>query len=224
MKAALDAFFKATTGDIAATLRLAPGSGMSAAQLYGVTDTAAADRAIAGWLDSLEAGRTFGPMTMPTTIRTLPDAPVHDGVTLRGYHTSYDLSKAPPAQRQAMERLAAGGADTRIAAFDGVGTIVTGPDSVASARRLIDAARGKAPRFVAPPAIAGFLAASRARKDSVAMTLDMAGILAIVAGGAPQGAGEAPLLFSLGFADRRTHLRIAAPVASMRAAVAAARP
>jgi hypothetical protein len=109
--------------------------------------------------------------------------------------------------------------------------VVTGPDSVAAAGRLIDAARGKAPRFVPPPAIARFLTASRARKDSLAMTLDMAGILAGVAGDAPQGHDDAPqghddapLLVSLGFADRRAHVRIAAPVVSIREVMAVIQP
>lgn len=225
MKAAIDAFFKATTGDLAMTLQVSPGAGMSGKQLFGVSDTAAANRAIAGWVDAFKAGRTAGTPEMVMTFRTLPDAPAHDGVTLRGYHTSYDLSKAPPAQRQAMERItAAGGVDTRIAAFDGVGTLVTGPDSVADAGRLIDAARGKAPRFVTPPAIAQFLAGSRARKDSLAMAFDAGEFLAAMAGRAPQSSGDAPFQISLGFADRRAHLRLAAPATSLRAAIAAVQP
>lgn len=225
MKATLDAFFKATTGDVAVTLQLSPGTGMSVGQLYGVSDTAAANRAITAWLDAFKAGRTFGPPELATTIRTLPDAPVHDGVALRGYHTSYDLSKAPPDQRQAVERMVgAGGADTRMAAFDGVGTIIAGPDTVAAAGRLIDAVRGKAPRFVASPAIAQFLTGSRARKDSFAAILDVARILAGMAGGAPRTGDAAPVMLSLGFADRRAHVRFAAPIASMRAVMAAVRP
>jgi len=162
---------------------------------------------------------------MATTIQILPDAPVHDGVTLRGYRTSFDLSKAPPAQRKAMERMmGARGAETWMAAFDRVGMIVGGSDSAAAAGRLIDAARGKAPRFVTPPAIAQFLTESRARKDSMAMTLDFAGIVASVTGlAAPAGDG-APLMLSLGFADRRAHLRFAAPAACVRGMMAAARP
>jgi hypothetical protein len=225
MKGALEAFFKATNGDIATTLLLSPGSAMSAEQLYGVSDTAAASRAITAWLDAFNAGLTFGPPEMTGTMRTLPDAPVHDGVTLRGYRTSHDLSKATPAQREAMERMVgARGADTRMAVFDGVGTIVTGPDSVAAAGRLIDAVRGKAPRFAAPPAIAQFLTESRARKDSMAMTLDIARIIASMAGGATRAGDGAPVMLSLGFADRRAHVRIAAPVASVRAVIPAARP
>jgi hypothetical protein len=225
MKAGLDAFFKATTGDIAATFQLSPGSGMSVRELFGVSDAAAASRAITVWLDALKAVRTFGPPEIATTIRILPDAPVHDGVTLRGYRTSFDLSKVPPAQRKAMERMMGGsGAETWMAAFDGVGTIVGGSDSAAAAGRLIDAVRGKAPRFVTPPAIAQFLTESRARKDSMAMTLDFAAIVASVAGGTARAGGGAPLMLSLGFADRRAHVRIAAPVASVRDMMAAVRP
>jgi hypothetical protein len=226
MKAGTEALFKATTGEIAATFRLSPGSGMSAAQLLGVSDMAAANRAFAVWLDGLKPGRTFGPPQMATTIRALPDAPVHDGVTLRGYRTSFDLSKTPPEQRKAMERMvgANGGAETWMAAFDGVGTIVGGPDSSTVAGQVIDAVRGKAPRFVTPPAVAQFLAESRARKDSLAMTLEMAGIVAAATGAAPRGGGDAPMRFSLGFADRRAHLRIAVPVASIRTMMPARRP
>jgi hypothetical protein len=221
---ALGAFFKATTGDLAATLHARPGAGMLGTQLFGVSDAAAASQAIARLLELFGAGRTFGSPQMTTTITPLPDAPVHDGVALRGYHTSYDLSKIPPAQRQAMERFApAGGVDTRLAVFDRFGTVVTGLDSIADASRLIDAARGKAPRFVTPPAIARFLTGSRARKDSMAMAIDIAGFLASMTG-APQGGGAAPLLVSLGFADRRAHFRVAAPVASVRAMMAAVQP
>lgn len=192
MNAALDAFFKATTGDIAATLRLAAGSGTSVGELFGVSDTAAASRAIAAPLDVLRTGRDVGSARLPATLQTLPDAPVHDGVALPGYRTSYDLSKAAPAERKAMEEFTGTGrTDTRMATFDGVSTVVTGSDSLAAAGRMIDAVRGKAPRFVAPPAIAQFLTGSRARKDSMAMTLDLAGMLAGAAGAAPR-AHDAP--------------------------------
>jgi hypothetical protein len=225
MNAALDAFFKATTGDVVATLRLAAGSGMSVGELFGVSDTAAANRAVAATLDVLRPGRDIGSPKLPARLQTLPDAPVHDGVALPGYRTSYDLSKAAPAERKAMEQFAGTGrTDTRMTAFDGVGTVVTGSDSVAAAGRMIDAVRGKAPRFVAPPAVAQFLTGSRARKDSMAMTLDLVGLLAGMRGGAPQAHDDAPLLVSLGFADRRAHFRIAAPVTSIRAMMAVLQP
>lgn len=225
LRATFGALLKATTGDLAMTMRLSPDTGMSAAQLFGVSDAAAADRAIAGMLDLFKIGRTVDAAQISTTVKAAPDTPAHDGVALRGYRVSYDLSNTPPAQRKMMEQLArAGGADTRIATFDGVGAIATGPDSAAEAGRMIDAARGRAARFVPPPALAALLAGSRARKESVVMTFDVGGMLAAIAGGPPRGGADAPFSFSLGFADRRAHVRIAAPVASVRAAMLAGKP
>jgi hypothetical protein len=225
IRTTVGALLKACTGDIAMVLQMSPDTGMSAGQLLGVSDTAAANRAIAGMLDLFKSGRTVDSNQISTTLTTLPDAPSHEGVVLRGYRTTYDLSKAPPAQRKAIERIArAGGTDTRIAAFDKVGTVVAGPDALADAGRVIDAARGKAARFVPSPTLAGFLADSRARKDSMVMTFDVTGLIAVAAGAHPQDGPEAPFLVSLRFADRRAHLRIAAPVASVRAAAAAGKP
>ena len=223
LRTTIGALMKVCTGDIAMILQMSPDTGMSAGQLFGVSDTAAANRAISGMLDQFKSGRTVDANDISTTVTTLPDAPSHEGVVLRGYRTTYDLSKAPPAQRKAIERISrAGGTDTRMAAFDKVGTVVAGPDAVADAGRLIDAARGKAARFVPSPRLAEFLADSRARKDSMVMTFDIAGLMAIATGAPPQGGPEAPFVMSLRFADRRAHLRIDAPVASVRAAAAAA--
>jgi hypothetical protein len=162
-------------------------------------------------------------MGITGTIKANPGTTVHDGVALRSYEATYDLSKMPPAQRQAMEATLPGAqVRTQIATFDALGVIALGPDSLTEAGLAIDAARGKAPHFVAPTLTGELLAASRARKDSVAMMMDLGALLAKITGSAPTTA--APILMSLGCADHNAHLRLVLPVVTLRTAVNRGKP
>jgi hypothetical protein len=148
---------------------------------------------------------------------------------MRSYETSYDLSKVPEAQRKAMEAvIPTTSTGAHVAAFDHLGLIAVAPSSRAEAERAIDAARGKAPHYTAPPAVGQLLASSRARKDSVWAMVDVGGVIARMAAAsgaaAPTPSAPTPFVFSFGCADHNGHFRLAAPASSARTAVNAAKP
>jgi hypothetical protein len=151
---------------------------------------------------------------------------MHDGVTLRSYDVTQNLAKLPEARRAMAERMAPGGTQrSYVAVFDQLGVLVTGGNGEAAARRAIDAARGKAPRFVAGATFAALLAASKAQKDSVVMMMDVNGIIAGATGRPPAAAtAVTPVVMSFGFADQAAHARIALPSATMRAVMSSVAP
>jgi hypothetical protein len=220
MLATLGALTKVMTGEIAAAMQFGRGTGLAFTQLYGVTDTRAANKALASFLALFKTGRVIDMPNMSTTITTNPDTATHDGVVLRSYDTSYDFSMAPEDQRKLLVAMNPGGMQhVELAAFDSLGVIVAGPDSRAEVGRVIDAVRDKAPRFAAPHVIDDLLAASRAHKDSVALVMDL-GVFVAMATGAPMGSGTEPALLSFGTADRTLHIRIALPATTLRAMTA----
>jgi hypothetical protein len=227
--AGMEAIAKLMTGEMAMTARFSPGAGMTFTQLFGVSDTAAADRAFAAIFALFKDGKTVEAMGIGTTVKTNPGTVTHGGVAMRSYEASYDLSKVPAADRKAMEvvipKTATGG---HVAAFDHLGLIALAPNSQVEAERAIEAARGKAPHFTAPAVVGQMLASSRARKDSMAMVLDIGAFMSGIPTmpGAPPRAPTGPIVFVLSFgcADRNAHFRIAAPASSARTAVNAAKP
>ncbi|HSS01091.1 MAG TPA: hypothetical protein VLM79_28735 [Kofleriaceae bacterium] len=229
MLAGLEAVAKVATGEMAMATRFSPGAGMSFTQLFGVSDTAAADRAFAALFALFGDGKVFEAMGIGTKIKVNPGTVTHNGVAMRSYEASYDLSKVPAADRKAMEavvpKTAIGG---HVAAFDHLGLVALAPNSQVEAERAVDAARGKAPHFTAPAVAGQMLASSRARKDSMAAVLDIGAILSAIPTmpGAPPRAPIGPIVFVLSFgcADRHAHFRIAAPASSARTAVNAAKP
>jgi hypothetical protein len=222
--AAMEMIRKVMTGEIAMAMQIGRGTGLAFTQLYGITNAAAADKALAGILALFKVGRTIQLANISTTIQANPGTATHDGVVLRSYDTTQDLSKAPADQRKAMAAIMPDGVQhVQMATFDGLTMIVAAPDSLAEAERSIDAARGKAGHFVASADVDRLLAAVRARKDSTAMMIDLGGVLAMLTGGSAQ---SQPAMISFGAADRSAHLRIALPAATVRAlsAASAARP
>ncbi|MGH2897646.1 MAG: hypothetical protein ACRDMZ_03155, partial [Solirubrobacteraceae bacterium] len=227
--AGMEAIAKLMTGEIALAARFSPGAGMTFTQLFGVSDTAAADRAFAAIFALFKDGKTVEAMGIGTTVKANPGTVAHGGVAMRSYAASYDLSKVPEANRKTMEavlpKTALGG---HVAAFDHLGLIALAPNSQVEAERAIDAARGKAPHFTAPAVVGQMLASSRARKDSVAMVFDVGAIMSGMPTmpGAPPRTPTGPIVFVLSFgcADRNAHFRIVAPASSARTAVNAAKP
>jgi hypothetical protein len=182
---------------------------MSITQLFGVTDPKTADRAIGALLDLFKSSRTTTMMGMTQTMTTNPKATVHDGVTLRGYDTTYDLSKAQPMNRAMWEKMfPKTGVATRGGTFDKLAVVAAGADGTAAAAAVIDAARGKGARFAPPAVVADFLAGSRTRKESIAMVADIGAMAGLPTGGM--------FMMSFGFADRNAHIRIALPAATLR--------
>jgi len=219
--AAMDGVRKAMTGDFAMTGQFAPGAGLSFTQLYGTANAGAADKALVSLLALFKAGRTIEAAGAATTLKARPDTTTYAGATLRGYDATSDYSKVPEAQRQMMEAMMPSGVrHAQFAAFDALTMLVVTPDGLADAKRTIDASRGKA-HYTAGGEIAGLLAGSRTRKDSVAAVFDFGTIVSMVAGAK---LGDLPLLMSFGFADRSAHIRIAVPVTTAQTLMKIAKP
>jgi hypothetical protein len=203
-------------------MQLTRGTGMAMTQLYGTADPAAAKTALDTMLDLFKAGRTLDMGNISATIKSNPGSTLHEGVVLRSYDTTYDLSKVPPAQRQITESMMPGGTQrAQIAAFDELAVVVTAPDSLAEAKRTIAAARGKGAHFVASKTAGPLLAISRAHKDSLAALIDLGAILGTVTGAK---LADLPMLMALGFTDRNVHLRFALPAVTLRGMMNAAKP
>lgn len=226
---AMRALTRVMTGDLALAARYAPGSGFAFTQMFGVSEAAAADRAFAAIFALFKSGQTVDTMGISTTIKTNAGTVAHDGVALRSYEASYDLSKASNLDRKAVESMFPRMATrVHVGAFDRLALVAYAPDSLAEAERAIDAARGKAPRFTAPQIVGQLLASSRARKDSVAMMMDLGAIMATLtaaAGGTGQApSGVQPVVITVGCADRNAHFRIGLPATTARTAVNLGKP
>jgi hypothetical protein len=211
---------KVATGELAAGLDFTPGTGMQMVQLYGTTDTAAATTAIGKLMDVLKVGHTNVLGNVSTTVKADPTPQSYDGVTLRGYTTTYDLSKAPQAQRDMNNKIAPGGVQRSLAAaFDNVLMLIAAPDPIAQAKQGIDAERGKpsAARFVASKQAAAQLAAARARKDSFVALVDIGRFMALV-NSQPSKPMSGPFVISFGTADHNAHMRLAIDADTLRAA------
>ncbi len=210
MVAAFGAILKAATGDLAMAMQMMGPKGMEVTQLFGVADPKAADKAIGQLLDAFKKPQPVTTMGMTVTHTTSPKTTTHDGVTLRGYDVTYDLSKAPPDARTMMEKMIPKtGLTARGAIFDRLGVLGMSADGATTAAAAIDAARGKGKRYVPPAAVADFLAGSRARKESLAIVADLGAFTGL-------GATGRALMMSLGFADKRAHLRLTLPAATFR--------
>jgi hypothetical protein len=216
---AMGAVMKAASGDIAMSMNMAPGAGMTMTELWGVTDERATDKGIRYALGRIGAGRTFDVMGIKSTLKAMPGTTTHDGVTLRGYEASYDLSHVTAAQRAGLTAvIPAGGMQSLIGVFGGLGVVAMAPDSAAAAAAAIDAARGKGAHYAPSRELGRLLAASRARKESFVMVMDMVAFARM--GGTlpvPAKAGPHVMVWSMGFADHAAHLRLSLPAATTRA-------
>lgn len=217
----LAAAAKVMTGDVASAIAFTPGKGMAFTQLYGTTDTAAADKAMVALLDLFKNGRTMTMGKATTTIHSNAGTTQQHGIALRSYDTVSDFSKMTPEEKKGATFVSPSGTQRAyIGSFDKLTMVVAAPDSLAEAGRAIDAVRGKAAHFVATAAIGTLLDAARARKDSVAAVIDAGPILA----GAGIQASDVTFLTSLGFADKAMHIRLALPSASLATVIKVAKP
>lgn len=215
---ALGAILKAATGDFAMTMSMGGPKGMEMTQLFGVSDTKLATRAIGAMLDAFKKPQTVTTMGMTATYTTNAKPTTYDGVQLPGLDVTYDLSKATPEAKATMEKMIPKtGMTSRVGLFDGLGVVTMSADSSAGAAAAIDAVRGKGKRYTPTAQIGDFLAGARARKESVALVMDI-GALTGALTGAPTGAGASgrAMMLSMGFADKRAHLRITLPAATIR--------
>jgi hypothetical protein len=210
MAAALGAVLKAATGDFAMSMTMMGGKGMELTQLFGVADAKTANKAVGQLLDAFKKPQTVTTMGMTVTYTANPKATTYDGVTLPGLDVVYDFSKAPPDTKAMMEKMIPKtGLTSRVATFDQLGVVAMAADANAAAMAAIDAARGKGKRYAPTAQITDFLAGSRVRKESVAMIMDIGGLTGL-------GPSGRAMMLSMGFADKRAHLRITLPAATLR--------
>jgi len=220
--ASLEIAHRAMTGEIALAADIARPGGLSFTQFYGVTDPGGASQALAAILEQFKTARTIAMSDSTMTIRANSDTTQYDGVALRSYDATLDYSTATPAKRQALETMNPSGTHrVQLAAFDKLFMLVTAKDGLAVAKRTIDAARGNAAHLAPGSATDALLATSRAHKDSLAMTIDVGAIGRLASN---NQLGVAPVMMSLGFADRRAHIGLAIPAASARALMHVANP
>jgi len=210
MATAFGAILKAATGDFAMAMNMQGAKGMEMTQLFGLADANAANKAITQLLDAFKKPQAITTMGMTVTYTTNPKPVTYDGVALPGLDAVYDFSKAPPDTKAMMEKMIPKtGVTTRVATFDQLGLVALSGDGSAAASAAIDAVRGKGKRFAPTAQITDFLAGSRVRKESLAMVMDVGGITG-------QGATGRSMMISIGFADKRAHLRLTLPAATFR--------
>jgi hypothetical protein len=210
----VEAFTKFSTGDTAGAWSFTP-NGASMTYLYGVVDRAGAEMGLDQLLASYAGGPTFELFGIKQTSKTVPGALVHDGVSVRGYDQTYDPKSMPKASREAMAKFMGKNLTTRteLAVFDQIGLVASGPNAAARATSAIDSARGNGPRFAPSEEVSELLAASRARKDSAAIVMNL-GLFSkhLTPGSNVTGT----LATTLGFADGSAHLRLSVSAASLR--------
>ena len=131
------------------------------------------------------------------TIAFTPEAFAHDGVTVMMQQTTTELPESPDAEMPSS-------IDSKgyFAGVDGFLGMAMGEEQ--DMRRLIDAVRSKAPRLSVDGALAGAVAATRTRKDSAMMFMNLGALL-----GGAEGAPQA-VIMALGFEDARMRLFVAA--------------
>ena len=210
---------KATNGDVAMTMTMAPGRAMAIDQVFGLSDMVAADKAIAHALDLFKTPRTMEALKVKSTIKaTVPMA--YNNVTLRGYEIKQDLATVPVEQRKAMDAVMPGGVmAARIATFDGLGVVAIGQDSVTEAKHVVDAVRGKAMHFTPGREVASLLDTVRVGKASLGFVIDVGALAALSTSKVAPAPAPAPqpILMSMGYADHNAHIRFAITAATLKA-------
>jgi len=198
----------AATGELAMAGQMAPKQAFEFTQLFGLADQKIVDKALDRLLDRLKGGLTIDALGVATTLKT-SNTVVHDGVSLKGYDVTYDLSKLSAENRATMEKTIPTGKaiHASVSTFDHLGLATMGGADAAAA---IDAARGKGGHFTPPPMIADFLLGSRARKESFVMAMDLAAVTGT-------GSTGQPVILSAGFADKSAHLRFTLAAPTVRA-------
>jgi len=204
---AIATIMSTATGEFALAGQMAPKQPMEITQMFGLADQKVADKSIDRLLELFKAGLTFDAVGVATTIKTSITV-VHDGISLKGYDVTYDLSKLSAETRANMEKMVPTGkaVHASIATFDQIGLATMGGADAATA---VDAARGKGAHFTPPAMIADFLIGSRARKESFMMAMDVAAFAGV------GGTGQ-PFIMSAGFADKAAHLRFTVPASTVR--------
>lgn len=212
---AFEAMRKAMTGELAMAFQLVPGAGTQIVELAGINDAKLASQGVDHILELFKPGRSMNIEGVVATIKTSPQTTTYSGVTLHGYDTTYDLSKANEAQRAMHKKLMPQDVQhTQVAIYDALTLVAVSQDSVGDAKKVIDASRGKpgVARFTPSPMIRDQLAAARARKDSMVMFIDLNSLMAQFVG---HGGASPPLTMAFGTADHNAHFRVTLPAETL---------
>ncbi len=211
IRAGLNAWFDAFTGEIAIVGDIAP-EGMQFVELAGASDGSKAAQASRSLFASLVGAgeHTLDNFGVKSVYTGIPDAGTHDGVALSGYRVKVDLSSLPPASAKSYPFK--NGMVTTFAGWDDVFGVAVGPttDSAKVMGSVIDASRGKAPRLELATGLRALLDSSRARGESFAMVMNLSGVMASFAK-VPAPAARSGLVFAFGFQGGRAHMRVALP-------------
>jgi hypothetical protein len=217
----LGAWADAATGEIAATIEMAPGR-MRMNQLVAVDDAANAHAATGAYL-ARYAGKPLAitNMGIKTTFTGKASAVTVDGVVFHSYTSSIDTAGLPPEQAQAATMF--GKEHTGlVGTWDDVVGVTLGGDK-AGAKALVDAARGKGTRLALAPRVVADLADVRARKESFYYYMDLGTLVtAAVPAVAQVFSGSFGLTIAFGYRDDRGHLRFAVSAADVKNVLAAA--
>jgi hypothetical protein len=202
----IDAWLDLFTGRFAAEVT-AIGVTPEMLQLVESTDGAKAADFSRQFMTSLTAkGATMEVMGMKQTVTFTPEAFAHDGVNVMAQkvETAMPAPAADPAADPAAPVAAAPVTSTSyFAGVDDFLGLATGSEQ--GMRQLIDAVRNKGPRLAPAGALAQAMAATKARKDSVVMYMNLGALL----GGAEAG-GPQSIVMSLGFDEARMRIFMAA--------------
>jgi hypothetical protein len=175
-------------------------------QLVESTDGAKAADYSRRFMTSLTAsGATMEVMGLKQTFTFTPEAFAHDGVSVMAQKVETAMpAPADPAADPAAPAVAAPVMSTSyFAGIDDFLGLATGSEQ--AMRQLIDAVRNKGPRLAPAGALAQALAATKARKDSVVMFMNMGALV-----GAAETGGLQSMVMSVGFDEARMRLFLGA--------------
>jgi hypothetical protein len=217
----LTAWADAATGEIAATIDMAPGR-MRMNQLVAVENGAAAHAATGAFFAQYaQKPLAVDSMGIKTTFTGKANAITVDGVGFHRYTSTIDTKGLPPEQAQAATLFGKEHVGL-VGAWDDVAGVTLGGDQ-AGAKALVDASRGKGSPLVLPPRVAADLADVRARKESFYYYMDLGALMtAAVPAAAQVFSGSFGLTMAFGYQGERGHMRFAVSAAEVKNAVAAA--
>jgi hypothetical protein len=221
MTSLLGAWADAATGELAATIDMAPGR-MRMTQLVAVDDAKALHTATGAFFARYaQKPLQATSMGIKTTFTGKADAVTVDGVSFHRYTSAIDTAGLPPEQAQAATMF--GKEHTGlVGTWDDVVGVTLGGDQ-AAAKALVDASRGKGARLALPPRVAADLADARTRKESFYYYMDIGALVtAAVPAAAQVFSGSFGLTMAFGYRDDRGHMRFSVSAAEVKNAVAAA--
>jgi hypothetical protein len=146
-------------------------------------------------------------MGMKTKVQINKNVFQADGVEVDHYQTTMDLESLPAEQRTAIESMGMVEQNVYFAAFDNLAAMTSDKDGKSSMTSMVVAARGKQGGFQIPAGLAKVLDASKARKESLAMSMDIG---SLASGGTPSSIPFKTLVMGMGKDEGALVVRFAA--------------